>query len=287
MTSPGEHERAAAAASLTDDVTGSGVFRAVLDGYDAVYDALPRGETFSRLWRTHAYRNDFPAQYAHIGFLTVPEAQRMRELLQIRPGDVLADLGCGAGGPGLWMAAQSGASLIGVDPCPAGLAAARARAREAGLAGRARFDLGTFEQTSLPDGTASAVMSVEALQYAPGKRAAVTEFFRILRPGRRLAFIAFEVDPAKVAGIPVLGADPVPDYRPVLEAAGFKIEAYEETPGWQERVNAAFGAILDASDTLAAEMGELAAASAVAEAMLTAGIQPYPRRVLAVASRPG
>jgi hypothetical protein len=130
-------------------------------------------------------------------------------------------------------------------------------------------------------------MSVEAFQYAPGKRAAVTEFFRILRPGRRLAFIAFEVDPAKVAGVPILGVDPVPDYRPLLEAAGFKIRAYEETPGWQERVNAAFGAIAAAAGTLTAEMGEQAAASAVAEAMLTIEIKPYPRRVLAVASRPG
>jgi SAM-dependent methyltransferase len=287
MTSPGGNQRAGATSSLTGDVTESGVFRAVLDGYDAVYDALPRGETFSRLWRTHAYRNDFPEQFAHIGFLTVPEAQRMRECLQIGPGDVLADLACGAGGPGLWMAAQSGASLTGVDPSPCGLAAARARASAAGLAGRARFRQGTFEHTGLPGGAADAVMSVEALQYAPGKRAAVTEFFRILRPGRRLAFIAFEVDPAKVAGVPILGADPVPDYRPLLEAAGFKVEAYEETPGWQERVNAAFGAIVDASDTLAAEMGEQAAASAVAEAMLTVEIHPYPRRVLAAASRPG
>jgi SAM-dependent methyltransferase len=287
MTSPGGHEPAGAAASLTGDVTDSGVFRAVLDGYDAVYDALPRSETFSRLWRTHAYRNEFPEQFAHIGFLTVPEAQRMRGLLQIRPGDVLADLACGAGGPGLWMAAQSGASLIGVDPSPAGLAAARARAGEAGLAGRARFHQGTFEQTNLPDGAADVLMSVDAFQYAPGKRAACSEFFRVLRPGRRLAFIAFEVDPAKVAGVPILGADPVPDYRPLLEAAGFSIEVYEETPGWQERVTAAFGAIAGASDTLAAEMGERAAASAVAEAMLTVEIQPYPRRVLAVASRPG
>ena len=287
MTSPGGHEPAGAAASLTGDVTDSGVFRAVLDGYDAVYDALPRSETFSRLWRTHAYRNEFPEQFAHIGFLTVPEAQRMRGLLQIRPGDVLADLACGAGGPGLWMAAQSGASLIGVDPSPAGLAAARARAGEAGLAGRARFHQGTFEQTNLPDGAADVLMSVDAFQYAPSKRAACSEFFRVLRPGRRLAFIAFEVDPAKVAGVPILGADPVPDYRPLLEAAGFSIEVYEETPGWQERVTAAFGAIAGASDTLAAEMGERAAASAVAEAMLTVEIQPYPRRVLAVASRPG
>ena len=100
MTSPGGNERAGVAASLAGDVTESGVFRAVLDGYDAVYDALPRGETFSRLWRMHAYDGDFPEQFAHIGFLTVPEAQRMRELLQIRPGDVLADLACGAGGPG-------------------------------------------------------------------------------------------------------------------------------------------------------------------------------------------
>jgi SAM-dependent methyltransferase len=287
VTSSGNHEGTDAAVSLTGDVTDTGVFQAVLDGYDAVYDALPRGETFNRLWRAHAYQGDFPEEFAHIGFLTVPEAQEMRELLQIAPDDVLVDLACGAGGPGLWMAAQSGASLIGVDPSAAGLTAARARAREVGLAGRARFEQGTFEQTNLPEGVADAAMSVEALQYAPDKRAAATEFFRVLRPGGRLAFIAFEVEPAKVEGVPVLGVDPVPNYVPLLEATGFEIEAYAETPGWQERVNGAFGAIVDASDALTAEMGERAAAGAVAEAMLTVEMQPYTRRVLAVASRPG
>jgi SAM-dependent methyltransferase len=284
MTSPGGDE---AAASLSGDVTDTGVFRAVLDGYDAVYDALPRGETFNRLWRANAYQGDFPEEFAHIGFLTVPEAQRMRELLHIGPGDVVVDLACGAGGPGLWMAAQSGASLIGVDPSTAGLAAARARARGVGLAGRARFEHGTFEQTNLPDGVADAAMSVEALQYAPDKRAAASEVFRVLRPGGRLAFIAFEVEPAKVAGVPVLGVDPVPNYVPLLEAAGFEIESYVETPGWRERVNGAFGAIVDARDTLVAEMGERAAAGAVAEAMLTVEIKPYSRRVSAAARRPG
>ena len=87
-----------------DDVTGDGVFRVVLEGYDAVYDALPRGETFSRLWRLNAYGSDFPEQFAHIGFLTAGEARRLQELLRIGPGEALADLACGAGGPGLWMA---------------------------------------------------------------------------------------------------------------------------------------------------------------------------------------
>lgn len=286
MTSPGEDAGARAAASLTADVTGAGVFQVVVDGYDAVYAALPRGRTFSRLWRTHAYHGDFPDQFAHIGFLTVPEAQRMRELLQIAPDGVLADLACGGGGPGLWMAAESGASLTGVDPSAAGLRTARARACDAGLAGRARFQMGTFEQTNLPSCGADAVMSVEAFQYAPDKRAAVAEFLRVLRPGGRLVFIAFEVDPAKVAGLPVLGVDPVPDYLPLLEAAGFEIDVYEETPGWRERVDAAFSAVVDARDTLAAEMGERAAAAAVTEAMLTVQVRPYPRRVLAAASRP-
>jgi ubiquinone/menaquinone biosynthesis C-methylase UbiE len=278
---------AAAPGVPSDDVTGNGVFRAVLEGYDAVYDALPRGETFNRLWRMNAYGGDFPEQFAHIGFLTVPEARRLRELLQIRPGDALADLGCGAGGPGLWMAGESGASLIGIDPSPAGLAAARRRASDAGLAGRARFQYGTFEQTNLAGGVADAVMSIDAFQYAPDKRAAFAEFARIMRAGARAGIVCFEVDPATVAGLPVLGVDPVADYRPLIAAAGLNLEAYEETPGWHERVYAAFSAVAGNAGTLIAEMDEQAAAAAVAEAMLTVQMKPYPRRIMAVASRQG
>jgi len=287
MNSPNDHQNTEAAASLTGDVTGAGVFQVVLDGYDAVYDALPRSETFNRLWRANAYGGDFPEEFAHIGFLTIAEAQRMRELLQAGADDVIADLACGAGGPGLWMAKQTGASLIGADPSPAGLLAARARARAVGLADRSRFRQGTFEHTNLPDSAVDAAMSVDAFQYAPDKGAALAEIFRILRPRGRVAVIAFEVDPAKVAGVPVLGVDPVPNYLPLFEAAGFGVEAYEETAGWRERVHAAFGAIVDASGALTAEMGERAAAGVVAEAMLTVQIQPYPRRVLAMARRPG
>ena len=41
---------------------------------------------------------------------------------------MLVDVACGAGDPGLWAAQQTGATLIGVDPSAAGLAAARRRA---------------------------------------------------------------------------------------------------------------------------------------------------------------
>lgn len=286
MNPPDESQGPKLPADLGDDVTGDGVFLFVRDGYDAVYDALPRGETFTRIWRDKAYGGDFPAEFAHIGFLTVSEARRMLELLCVGGGNVLVDLACGAGGPGLWAAQQSGASLIGIDPSRAGLAAARERAGRVSLTERSRFTEGTFERTGLADQAADAVMSVDAFQYAPDKQAAMAEFFRILRPGGRLAFIAFEVDPASVQGLPVLGVDPVADYVPLLERAGFAIEAYEETVGWRDRVHAAFGAIVEAHDALAREMGEQAAASVATEALVTLQVNPYPRRALAAARRP-
>lgn len=270
---------------LGDDVTDDGVFQAVRDGYDAVYDALPQGETFGRIWREHAYRGEFPIDFAHIGFLTLTEARHMLELLAIPRAGVLVDLACGAGGPGLWAAKESGAALIGIDPASAGLERARSRAARVGLADRARFQQGTFEDTRLRTGEAEALMTIEAFQYAPDKRAALAELARILGPGARVAIVCFEVDPAKVAGVPVLGVDPIIDYAPLLTDAGFTVDTYEETPGWADRVYPTFRKLIDAREALTAEMGERAAAGTLAEAMITVELRPYPRRVLVVATR--
>ena len=115
------------------DSSSDGVLDIVRDGYEAVYDALPNSKTFSRLWRDHAYKGEFPPEFAHIGFLTLTEARQVVDLLRIARGDVLVDVACGAGGPGLWMARQTGASLVGIDPATAGLRAARHRAAQAVL----------------------------------------------------------------------------------------------------------------------------------------------------------
>jgi SAM-dependent methyltransferase len=272
-------------ADLRDDVSVDGVSESVRDGYDAVYDVLAQSPTFARIWRANAYRGDFPEEFAHIGFLTLREAGRLLELLGLGEGSMLVDVACGAGGPGLWAAQQSGASLVGVDPADAGLKAARGRARQVGLEGRSRFARGAFERTGLAKASADAVMTVEAFQYAPDKRTALTELRRVLRPAGRLGMFCFEVDPSKVTGVPVLGVDPIADYRLLLEECGFAVEVYEETPGWLERVYGVFGALIEARAVLTAEMGERAAAGVLAEAMLTVTVKPYPRRVLAVARR--
>jgi ubiquinone/menaquinone biosynthesis C-methylase UbiE len=213
------------------------------------------------------------------------EARRLLDLLELAPGDVLVDLACGAGGPGLWAARVSGAALIGIDPTDSGLAAAEQRAAAVGLSERSTFQRGTFEATNLSDASADAIMTIEAFQYAPDKRAALSEFVRILKPGGRVAIVCFEVDPTKVTGLPVLGVEPVADYAPLLTEAGFSISTYEETPGWADRVYPTFAALVDSADALNAEMGEPAAASVLVEATVTVSLRPYPRRVLIVAER--
>jgi ubiquinone/menaquinone biosynthesis C-methylase UbiE len=270
-----------------DGVSADGVFDVVVEGYDAVYAAVAASPTFGRLWAGHACGGSFPSEFAHISFLTFDELRAMAGHLALGNDAVLTDLACGAGGPGLWAATQAGASLIGVDPSSAGLAEARKRAGRVGYADRARYQHGTFAMTGLPDGAVDGALSIDAIQYAPDKTQLFREARRILRPGGRLAFSAFEVEPDRASGLPVLGVDPVPDYAPLLEDAGFSIDWYAESAGWAERVTATFGAVMEAMATLTEEMGQAAASSLGLEAAVTLQVQPYRRRIVAAARRPG
>jgi hypothetical protein len=126
-------------------------------------------------------------------------------------------------------------------------------------------------------------MSLDSLQYVPDKRATFSEVARVLVEGGRLAFTAFEVDPARVRDVPVLGIDPVSDYSTLLRDIGFTVETYEETPGWHERLVAAYSAVVAAEPELRPELGDSAMDALVLEMSLTLQLEPYPRRIFAVA----
>lgn len=254
-------------------------------GYSAVYEATPRSPTLRRLWHENAEGLDFPDEFGHISFVTLPQLQRFAGELRLEPGATLVDLGCGRGGPALWVARETGTRLIGVDFSPVAIEQARARAAEMGLGGRAEFVVGTFAETGLDSASADGATSEDALQYAPDKRAAFAEAARILRPGARLVFTAFELEPERVAGLPVFGVDPVDDFRPVLSAAGFAVDAYEQAPGWPEPLTATYSSLIAAGETLAEEMGQAAAAALLTELTLTLEQRPYRRRVFVVATR--
>lgn len=113
----------------------------------------------------------------------------------------------------------------------------------------------------------------------------MAEAARIMRPGGRFVFTAYELDPDRAAGLPILGVDIVDDYRPMLEKAGFTVTSYEEVAGWPEPMTATYSAVVEAKDALTDEMGEAATNALVLEMALTLENEPYRRRVLAAATR--
>jgi ubiquinone/menaquinone biosynthesis C-methylase UbiE len=259
----------------------------VAAGYDALYSAYPHSPTLQRIWREGVQGSSDSEHLDQISFVTIAELRQLADELTISPATTLVDLGCGTGGPGLWIAAHARARMIGVDISPVAVAGATERAEKLGLGGSATFHVASLEQTGLDEGVADAVVSIDALQYAPNKLAALREAARLLRPGGRIALTAFELDPQCAASLPVYGTDPASDLRPLLEQAGFTVENYEETGSWLERVTTTFETVLEARDQLAAELGHDAARVLISEAYVALTARAYKRRVLASALRTG
>jgi SAM-dependent methyltransferase len=257
----------------------------IASGYDAFYAAWGLSPTLRSIWREHITGSDYPEEFAHISFLPLATLRVLTDGLALADDQVLVDLACGAGGPGLWAAKQTGARLIGRDLSSVAVARAAERVAGLGMAGRAEFAQGTFERTGLQEGSADGVMTVDALQYAPDKTKALAEIARILRPDGRFAFVAFELDAESIATMPGVWEDPVGDYRPLLESAEFEVLSYEQIPNWEDQVSAGFGAVVDQREALEAELGAAAAAATVLEASITLQLRPYRGHVLGVARR--
>jgi ubiquinone/menaquinone biosynthesis C-methylase UbiE len=79
------------------------------------------------------------ADYGANGYTTREQVDAMLARLDLRPGDVVLDLGTGSGWPGLHVARETGCSVVGTDVPVEGLLAGGRRALADGLAGQAHF----------------------------------------------------------------------------------------------------------------------------------------------------
>ena len=106
---------------------------------------------------------------------------------ELRPGERVVDVGCGAGIDSLIAAKKVGPDgrVIGVDMTPSMLEKARQGAKEAGLK-NVEFREGYAEELPIVDGWADVVISNGVLNLMPDKSAALEEMSRVLKPNGRL-----------------------------------------------------------------------------------------------------
>lgn len=239
--------------------------------------AGPPSAVAERVWR-EVFGDEYPAGLDPFSGVSVSELERIAAEVHVAEGDTIADLGCGRGGPGLWVAMATGADLIGIDISSTALDAARERATRLGLDGRARFHETPFEDTGLPEGSVDALISIDALLFSTDKPAALIEFRRLLRAGGRLVFTSSDYH-RQPAGRP----PQVDDHRPLLDAAGFDVVAYEETDDWHRRITETAAGLLENAAELAVEAGQEVATITEQLREMQATIECISRRVLVVA----
>ena len=108
--------------------------------FDQAFTAAAASPGIRRVWALA--QPGLPPQIEPTSFLTLDLLRHVAQALDLSPGQTLADLGCGRGGPGLWLAREADVSLVGVDFSPVAVGQAAHRASLFGLAGQARFILG-------------------------------------------------------------------------------------------------------------------------------------------------
>ncbi len=137
--------------------------------------------------------DEYAGELAPFSFITRSVLAKTVTILSLSPGRVFVDLACGTGGPGLWLARESGARLIGIDWSPEAIRQANRRMAVLAPAGGASFHVGLLTDTGLDDESADAVVCYDAFQFAPDSIECVSEIARVLRSGGRFMMSGWNV----------------------------------------------------------------------------------------------
>ena len=161
-------------------------------------------------------------------------------LAELKPGEVVLDLGSGGGIDVLLSARRVGPTgkAYGLDMTDEMLALARENQQKAGVA-NAEFLKGEIEHIPLPDNSVDVIISNCVINLSADKDRAIAEAFRVLKPGGRFAVsdvvVRGEDVPTAIrqslelwAGC-VAGALEERDYRDMLSRAGFEHVDVEPT----------------------------------------------------------
>ena len=176
-------------------------------------------------------------------------------LAELAPGQVVLDLGSGAGLDVLLSARRvsPGGHAYGVDMTDEMLELANRHKVKAGI-DNATFLKGSIDCVPLPDAAVDVVISNCVINLAEDKPAVIREAFRVLRPGGLLA-VADMVELEPLAphlkkqldswASCISGAIPIDEYRAALIEAGFadptfQVHATQAMPGVDGKVKSAY-----------------------------------------------
>jgi tocopherol O-methyltransferase len=111
---------------------------------------------------------------------------KLAEFGPVPAGARVLDIGCGIGGPALYLVGDLHCTLDGITLSVAQAGRAQEKANQRGLGDRARFHRADALSTGYPDASYDVVWALESLMHLPDRAAFFAESMRLLRPGGTL-----------------------------------------------------------------------------------------------------
>lgn len=160
---------------------------------------------------------------------------------RIKEGDIVLDLGSGAGIDAILAAKRVGekGKVIGVDMTEEMVAKAKENARKQNIT-NAEFLLGEIEDLPLADNSVDAIITNCVINLTPDKSKTFSEAYRVLKPGGKIYLSDIVLlkeltqeqrnDKKLISGC-VAGALLRDDYLNKIKQAGFKVNILYENPG--------------------------------------------------------
>ena len=143
-------------------------------------------------------RETYGEDMGQSSWVTGHEYRRFFDLLELAPTDHVLDIGCGSGGPAIFLARERRCRVTGVDVNEAGIQAGLSHARRASLDHKVHFRRADVrEPLPFPDQTFDAIVCMDAMCHLPDRCRLFGEWRRVLRPGGRMLY----TDPVVVTGL--------------------------------------------------------------------------------------
>lgn len=121
------------------------------------------------------------------GFADMAQLELLLQVMQLRPGHRVLDLGCGSGMIAEYLSDRSGAHITGLDYIPDAIR--QAQERTAAKADRLAFFVGDINRLDLPAGSYDAIVSIDTLYFSEDYAATLRALKTALRPGGQMAIL--------------------------------------------------------------------------------------------------
>ena len=169
--------------------------------------------------------------YGSTSWTTRREAERIAQLLELRPTATLLDVGAGTGWPGLYLAQLTGCDVVVVDLPLGGLRLALERSAADSLSQRCVVVAADGAALPFKDASFDALSHSDVLCCTPDKLGVLRACRRVARDGARTAFTVIALAPALVdserqiaiASGPTF-VDSPDDYALLLGQSGWRLE---------------------------------------------------------------